>query len=72
MNETIDKKSRGATDDEVNVGLWKNMIFYKSIVHVQKQRVTMNQKLKPSNLLHVTAKVRPVSPYMAKKRRKRI
>jgi hypothetical protein len=36
MNETIEKKNRGAKDEEVNVGLWKNMIFYKSIVHVQK------------------------------------
>jgi hypothetical protein len=31
--------------DSIDVGLWKNMIFYKSIAHVQQQRKKQELKI---------------------------
>ena len=50
LNETIEKVSKGGKKEEVDVGLWENMIFYKSISNVKAQRVKINNKMKPEVL----------------------
>lgn len=36
MNELINKKGQGKLLSEVDVSLWKNMIFYKSIANIKQ------------------------------------
>eukprot|EP00347_Sterkiella_histriomuscorum_P011260 403373134 len=49
QNQVLDSNLRNSKN-EVDLTLWKNAIFYKSIAHVKQQRQKLKEKLDPSEI----------------------
>ena len=66
LNEVIDKKMQGK--EEVDVGLWKNMIFYKSIAHLKDCKVQSDKRSSKNCIKeNATIRVRPLPNSSIKK-----
>ena len=54
---TLNHETGEVGTQNVDIGLWKNMIFYKSIAHVQQQR--KKQEYKVNHYANIPSKIAP-------------